>query len=241
MNILVTNDDGYSTGLEILLRAAGEIGNAYALIPEKQKSAVSGAMTLHKPLRLNQRNDNIYELSGTPADCVLFSLYSKELPVPDIVFSGINWGDNAGMGPLIGSGTLGACWQGMLEGIPGIAFSRYTRHRNWRNPDSWGDKELLFRKTLEISEELIDKLDGDESFYTVNYPEKIENDTKIVETKKLQKRRFKTRVDKKTDPNNEPYYWISGSPRKRENGTDLYEISEKGNISVTRISMEYFE
>ncbi len=241
MNIVVTNDDGYSAGLEVLLGAARRLGNACAVIPEKQKSAVSGAMTLHKPLRINRREEGIYELSGTPADCVLFSLYSGELPKPDIVFSGINWGDNAGMGPLIGSGTLGACWQGMLEGIPGIAFSRYTKHRNWRDPESWGDRRVLLKKTTDIAGELIALFDDSESFFSVNFPDELRESTKTIHTKRLQKRRFTTNITRKEDPNREPYYWISGNPKPYEENTDLYEIAVKKNISITRISLDYFE
>ena len=93
--IVVTNDDGPSKGAKVLLEVAQRREEAYALLPERQRSAVSGALTLHKPLRLKRLKEHLYTLNGTPADCVLFALYSGEVPKPELVLSGINWGDNS--------------------------------------------------------------------------------------------------------------------------------------------------
>ncbi|HID72395.1 TPA: 5'/3'-nucleotidase SurE [Candidatus Micrarchaeota archaeon] len=240
MNILVTNDDGYSEGFKVLMEVARKLGDAYAVIPAKQMSAVSGALTLHKPLRLHKRERDVYEINGTPADCVLFSCYSKEFEKPDLILSGINWGDNAGMGPLLGSGTLGACWQGILEGVPGIGFSRFTTHRDWRNKEAWGDLKKMKKLVLDVSKKLSGKDMEDETFYSVNLPDDLTS-PKIVITKNLQKRRFMTQITKKFDPGGSPYFWVSGKPRGFEKGTDLHEIAVNKNITVTKISLEYFE
>ncbi len=240
MRILITNDDGYSEGLKILLEVAGKFGEAVAVIPSKQRSAVSGALTLHKPLRIHERKEDVYELNGTPADCVLFSIYSKEFPEPDLILSGINWGDNSGLGPLIGSGTVGACWQGALEGVPGIAFSRYTTHRNWRDAEAWGDKKLMAKHVEAVIREILDKKIAKDEFYNVNLPDDLSS-AKVVHTSRLQKRRFNTEMEKKTDPNGVPYFWISGAQVGFEKNTDLYELAKNKNITVTRISLDLFE
>ena len=133
MSILVTNDDGYSEGLRMLFEIAKSLDkDAYAVIPDRQKSAVSVALTLHKVLRLHEIKNNISTLSGTPADCVLFSIYSKQFKKPKLVLSGINYGDNTSTGALLSSGTIGACWEAALEGVPAIAFSVYKTNHDWR-------------------------------------------------------------------------------------------------------------
>src|SRR3989338_6238348 len=101
MAILITNDDGYSIGLRTLFEVSKEVDpSTYAVIPHQQRSAVAMSLTLHKPLRLHKREEDILELSGTPADCVLFSIYSGEVKRPKLVLSGINFGDNCGLSAL---------------------------------------------------------------------------------------------------------------------------------------------
>ena len=94
--IVITNDDGVSFGARALLKAAKKLDKAYAIVPNRQRSAVSRALTLHKPLRIHDEDEDIYTLNGTPADCVVFSLFSGEFEKPKIVLSGINWGNKIG-------------------------------------------------------------------------------------------------------------------------------------------------
>ncbi|MFH1685326.1 MAG: 5'/3'-nucleotidase SurE, partial [Candidatus Micrarchaeota archaeon] len=76
MIILVTNDDGDSEGLRSLVEAGAKFGDTYAIVPNRQRSAISRAITLHKPIRIHKITDKINSINGTPADCVLFSLNS---------------------------------------------------------------------------------------------------------------------------------------------------------------------
>ncbi|MFZ5501845.1 MAG: 5'/3'-nucleotidase SurE, partial [Candidatus Micrarchaeota archaeon] len=146
MDILVTNDDGLSEGLRMLLEAARKSGDAYALVPSRQRSAVSGALTLHKPLRLHNVEEDIFTLNGTPTDCVLFALHSGEFKKPSLVLSGMNWGDNASIGSVLGSGTVGACWEAAVEGVPAIAFSLERTKEDWHQKESWGEREAIVKK-----------------------------------------------------------------------------------------------
>lgn len=237
--ILVTNDDGESEGLRILLEVAKGLGKAYAIVPNRQRSAISGAVTLHKPLRVHEIDKDIYSINGTPADCVLFSVYSGEFEKPKLVLSGINWGHNAGLAPLIGSGTLGACWQAALEGVPGIAFSRFTTSRRWRDRKAWGDRELMKKHVHAVIDKVSKKLEPD-SFYSVNLPEDLSS-PKIVFTQNLQKMIYNTECTKRLDPHGTPYYWTSSTKARYEEGTDLHEVAVNKNIAVTRISLSFFE
>jgi broad specificity polyphosphatase/5'/3'-nucleotidase SurE len=40
MKILITNDDGQTEGLQVLLAAAKKFGEAYAIVPNRQRSAI---------------------------------------------------------------------------------------------------------------------------------------------------------------------------------------------------------
>ena len=62
-------------------------------------------------------------MSGTPTDCVYLALhhFMKDAP-PDVVISGINHGSNLGTDAHY-SGTMSAAHEGMVNGIPSVAFS----------------------------------------------------------------------------------------------------------------------
>jgi 5'-nucleotidase len=241
MQILVTNDDGDSEGLRMLLEAAKSFGDAYAIIPAKQRSAIGNAITLHKPLRLRKIADDIHTVSGTPSDCVLFSIHSGEFPKPDLVLSGINGGDNTSMNAIIGSGTIGACWEAVMEGIPGVAFSMRMDKEDWHEAESWGDHSDTVAKTVEILHTLIPELRKDKGrFFNVNFPVKGAG-AKIVYTNKIQKERFLTKVERRLDPDGVPYFWISGSTKNVESGTDTFEVVIGKKITISEISLKMFE
>ncbi|MFN7991230.1 MAG: 5'/3'-nucleotidase SurE [Candidatus Micrarchaeia archaeon] len=241
MRILVTNDDGDSEGLRMLLEVAGRFGTAYAITPNRQRSAVSGALTLHKPIRLHHISDELYSINGTPSDCVLFGLHSGEFGKPDLVLSGINWGDNTGLGSLIGSGTVGACWQAALEGVPSIAFSMSRGSGDWRVKESWGDRDLIVKKVAEIVKKLRPKL-GRDRFFNVNMPtaQSLEG-AKVVHVRKMQRERYDVSIVMRHDPDGRPYYWISGPAHPVEKGTDVHEVVVSRNIAVSEVSLSIFD
>lgn len=240
MTILVTNDDGHTKGLEILLEVAKKIDkDSYAIIPDRQRSAVSLSLTLHKPIRLKQIKDSMYTLSGTPADCVIFSIYSKKFPKPTLVLSGINSGDNCARTSILCSGTMGACWEALIGGIPAFAFSIYKSPKNWGDETPWREEDKIKEFSIKIIRLLKRKIKKD-MFYNVTLPDKLAN-SKIVYPKKLQKKRFSAGIIERLDPNNTPYYWICGDFMKIEKGSDLYEVAIKNNVVVTPVHLSFSE
>lgn len=63
-----------------------------------------------------------YMVDGTPADCVKIAMQYLLEERPDYVFSGINDGYNAGF-DIAYSGTLGAAFEAVMNGVPAMAFS----------------------------------------------------------------------------------------------------------------------
>ncbi|MBU0591314.1 5'/3'-nucleotidase SurE [Candidatus Micrarchaeota archaeon] len=237
MEIMITNDDGYSEGMKMLLEAGRQFGDAYAVVPNRQRSAVSGALTLHKPIRIHKIEEDIYTINGTPADCVVFSLYSGEFKKPDLILSGINWGDNTGISPLISSGTIGACWQAAHYDVPAIAFSMDVKTRHWKDKSSWGNSGSIVKTVTDIITKLKPKLVKNK-FFSVNLPDDLTN-SKIIFTNKLQKRRHSVDIVKKEDPYGHPYYWVGGIS-KRDNGSDYYEVNVNKNITISEFSLDRF-
>ena len=55
LRILVTNDDGiHSAGLTSLAKALSRVGEVWVVAPDRERTAVAHAVTLHKPLRIHQ-------------------------------------------------------------------------------------------------------------------------------------------------------------------------------------------
>ena len=92
------------------------------MAPDREKSAISMALTLNHPLRISQVEANVFAVNGTTSDCVNIAL-QKILPAsPDFVVSGMNLGENLSEDVFF-SGTVGGAFSGHLYGIPSLAVS----------------------------------------------------------------------------------------------------------------------
>ena len=126
VKVLVTNDDGIDVhGLTILVEALAQHADVYVVAPKEQQSGKSHSITFMREVTPEERDVKgavaAWVLDGTPADCIVVAC--RCLPAkPDIVFSGINHGENAGIDVLY-SGTVGAAMEALVQRIPAIAFS----------------------------------------------------------------------------------------------------------------------
>src|SRR5689334_5558475 len=123
--ILVTNDDGvHSEGIHALADALRRLGDVVVVAPHIEASAIGHALTLRRPLRMEQLRDGVYEVDGTPTDCVNIAftkLFAGSRP--DLVVSGINKGYNLG-DDVTYSGTVSGALEAALLGVPAIAVSQ---------------------------------------------------------------------------------------------------------------------
>src|SRR5437867_10451367 len=89
MRILITNDDGsQSPGLTALAKALRAVGDVWVVAPDRERTAVGHALTLHKPLRVQQTGSRIYVVNGTPVDCVNLAVLKIMPKPPGLVVSG---------------------------------------------------------------------------------------------------------------------------------------------------------
>ena len=74
MIILLCNDDGiHSEGLTAIEAALREVGEIYTVAPDRAQSSMSHALTLHRPLLVQELAPRRMAVDGTPVDCVKLS------------------------------------------------------------------------------------------------------------------------------------------------------------------------
>lgn len=129
MKILVTNDDGIlSPVLAALGDALSREHEVMVVAPSADQSGMSQAFTHGTERHLTYKQDAIapypiYQVAGTPCDCVKFAIaHLCRDGEPNLVLSGINLGENAGMSAVY-SGTVAAAREAAMWGIPAIAAS----------------------------------------------------------------------------------------------------------------------
>jgi 5'-nucleotidase len=131
LTFLVTNDDGiHSPFLAALVAALLGHGRVCVVAPTEEKSWIGKAISRHRPLRAQPRNDLFgcpaWAVDGTPADCVnlgLGRLVAGAVGRIDMVASGINMGSNAGLPLILASGTVGGALEGACHGLHALATS----------------------------------------------------------------------------------------------------------------------
>ena len=128
--ILLTNDDGIqSPGLWAAAAALAAIGRVTVAAPAEQSSGMgrslpstSSGIIQEQKLRVNGQEWTVYAVGGSPAQAVQHAVLEIMPKKPDLVVSGINYGENVGLGTTI-SGTVGAAMEGASLGIPALGIS----------------------------------------------------------------------------------------------------------------------
>ncbi|OIO21483.1 5'/3'-nucleotidase SurE [Candidatus Micrarchaeota archaeon CG1_02_47_40] len=240
--LLITNDDGISDGLKILLYAASKIDSTECIIPSRQRSAVSKSLIFHKPLRLSTEKigkRNIHHLSGTPADCVLFALHKRKfLPSrPHLLLSGINLGSNISLHSIYSSGTVGACIEAATYGLPAIAFSQHLYSKDWGEKKKIKDAKEVEKQILKIVRTVLKYgMPSGCDILNVNFPEKVKGAKIIICSPSMH--RYTPTVLSRKHPYGVPYYWIVGKGYFHgDKGSDVEKLRE-GNITITPLSIQ---
>jgi 5'-nucleotidase len=231
MIILLSNDDGIQSegliALENSLRNAGEI---FTVAPDRAQSSMSHALTLHRPLRVQELTPKRLAVDGTPVDCVKLALTGL-LPVrPDLVVSGINKGPNLG-DDIIYSGTVSAAIEGALLGIPAIAVSLVT----FKDFDFLAAAEFIATLVAHIAERGIPP----KTLLNVNVPPMPKDELKGWRATRMGKRHYSENIVERIDPRGGKYYWIGGDDLgfADEAGTDCKAVQE-GFVSVTPLQVD---
>ncbi|RUM43592.1 MAG: 5'/3'-nucleotidase SurE [Desulfurobacterium sp.] len=232
LKILLSNDDGIrSEGLKVLYEKLSEFADVIVVAPDRERSAVGRALTLHRPLRCERISENWYAVDGTPTSCVYIGVHAiMNGEKPDMIVGGINRGPNLGE-DITYSGTVSVAMEGALLGIPSVAFSLATfQNFQWESAAEWAK-----RIVLKVIEEGI----PEGCCLNVNIPNLPFEEIKGVMVTRQGKKAYSEKVEARRDPWGRVYYWIGGEEPnwKAEPGTDYWAV-KNGYISVTPIHLD---
>lgn len=154
MRIAITNDDSHrSPLLKPLVKFLEKWGEVFLVVTQHEKSWSSKSITPFTDIDVHKvtiHGRPAFTVNGTPADCANLAIYDLLPAKPDLVISGINVGLNAGKSFMFSSGTVGACLEANIAGIPGIAISQML------SPEC----RAHYLETYEIPRETLERFDA---------------------------------------------------------------------------------
>lgn len=166
--ILLVNDDGHEArGLAVLRRIAATLSDdVWVVAPEVNQSGAGHRFSLATELTITRREERVFSVDGTPADCVVAGMTHLLKGTPaDIVLSGVNRGQN--IADLINcSGTVAGAREAALQGALGIALSQSLDY----SADHLMSFECAEAYAERVVTTLIEAGDGAGTYYNVNFP-----------------------------------------------------------------------
>ena len=240
MNILIVNDDGIgSNGCWALFNSFHEKGHdVWMVVPKTEKSAISHAITLRDPLRIEKIQDRVWAVTGTPVDCVIMA-FEELLPNDkslkgniDLVISGVNAGPNRGDDVLY-SGTVAAAIEAMCFGYKAIAISLTS------------DPPYIWDTAIHALFYLLEK--GIADF--IDYREILNINIPNVKIEELQGyavcqtgfRKYRDVLLKQKDNRNKDIYWIGGyNPIFEQSKHEIdYYVTKEKKVSISPLKIDF--
>lgn len=195
--ILITNDDGIdSFFLRTLIEAHQAEFEVYVAAPLREQSWISRAITREGEVQVQEDSRfgcTAWSLDGTPTDCVniaLGHLIPQSLH-PVAVVSGINLGYNAAYPFILSSGTISGALEGLMWGLPGIAYSQMIPEHLYETlRTSHGAVEGAFaesvaaagKKACELTRSLLREEHAGITVHNINFPIETTHETSVERT-----------------------------------------------------------
>ena len=235
---MLCNDDGiHAPGLFALKLSLERAGcKVTVCAPNRPRSAASHAITMHKPLRLQEHvfpDGSIgYAASGTPADCATLGLAELMNDRADIVVSGVNHGANLGW-DVIYSGTVAAAMEATILGFPSIAVSTVTHEADvhWETAADFVAQKIVPRVAANGLPPF--------TLLNINAPNLPADQIRGARLAVQGDRQYLDRIEKRLDPAGRPYYWLSGRLAEGEPPADAdTRAVREGYIAITPIQLD---
>ena len=234
--ILLSNDDGIEApGLLAAYAELARLGEVTVAAPAENQSGVGHGITYVEPIMVKVIEPLVraeggqgpwYRIAARPATCVRLALTSLLAEKPDLVVSGINRGDNAGLTIYV-SGTLGAAREAAFDGIPAVAASLVSSTRMDYAPGA----AVIAR----IASEVLKRGLPPGTFLSVNVPAALITGIKVVPHS------LKAGVDRyerRESPRHEVYYWnVWTEPVDPDPRTDVGALRQ-GFVAVTPLRID---
>lgn len=210
LKVLISNDDGiHANGIQTLAAKLSQNYEVYVVAPDRERSATGHALTLHKPIRIEEEEMKFpakaaYAVSGTPSDCVKLALNAllKDIDF-DVVVSGINHGPNLGS-DVIYSGTVSAALEGAIHGLPSIAVSLVNGFEKLADFNHGAEFIANFLPTaMKVGIPA-------KSILNINIPAVSLHHFAGIKVTELGTRMYTDTYERRVDPRGGVYYWLAG-------------------------------
>jgi 5'-nucleotidase len=223
------------------------LGYVHVVAPRDQFSGAGRSLPITSDgvirpdtVQVNGQKWTVYAVGGTPAQAVLHAVLEVLPHKPDLVVSGINYGENVGTGVTV-SGTVGAALEAAALGIPALAISLEVRpefHLSYSAEIDFstaGYFAQYFGRLL-----LEHRFPHDVDVLKVDVPS-----TATPQTEWLLTRLSRIRYYEPLPPQRESWdqpgtvgYRLAGDPRQDGSDTDVHVLRVKRLISVTPLSLD---
>lgn len=246
--ILLTNDDGIqSPGLWAAAGALSELGFVHVAAPRDQFSGAGRSLPITsdgiikaQEVGINGKVWQVYAVGGTPAQVVLHAVLEILPELPDLVVSGINYGENLGTGITV-SGTVGAALEAASMGIPALAISLETDQSHHLSYSEAVDFTTAAYFTAYFGRLLIERsLPPDVDVLKVDVPSDAAFDTPWQVTRLSRSRFYEPTAPERGswDVPGRVGYRLGDRSEQEPVDSDLYAVHVKRQVSVTPISLD---
>ena len=246
--ILLTNDDGIlSPGLWAAAAVLSKLGYVTVTAPREQSSGMgrslpntSDGIIQEQRVQVNGQEWTVFSIGGTPAQTVLHGVLEVMKRKPDLVVSGINYGENVATGVTI-SGTVGAAMEAASLGIPAVAVSLEAAaeyHLTYSEEISFLVAAEFAARTARLL--LEKKFPPDVDLLKVDVPSDATVDTPWQLTRVSRQRYYEPTAPERSAWSERAvigYREASELDREPEN-TDVYVLRKKRMVSVSPLSLD---
>ncbi|HET8725323.1 MAG TPA: 5'/3'-nucleotidase SurE [Anaeromyxobacteraceae bacterium] len=228
MRVLLSNDDGVHAAGLAALAAAFPDDEVWVVAPDREQSASSHAISLHRPLRITQVGERRFAVDGTPTDAVYLAVnHLMRATPPDVVLSGVNHGPNLGNDVLY-SGTVAAAMEGALLGFHAVAVSLAAPPPH--------DFRAAAAFAAGLARRLVAEPLPSPVLLNVNVPAGPVRGHRVA---RLGQRTYGNEVVEKLDPRGRRYFWIGGDASHRDVPlSDCNTVLDEGLVSVTPLQLD---
>ena len=247
-HILLTNDDGIrSPGLWAAASALSKIGYVTVAAPRDQSSGMgrslpntSDGIIRKEQVQVNGQEWSAYAVGGSPAQAVLHGILEIVPQKPDLIVSGINYGENVGLGITV-SGTVGAAMEAAGMGFPALAISLQTEQQYHLSHSDDIDFSTAGYFTAYFAKLLLEKKFPPEvDLIKVEVPNDATPATEW-QVVRLSPSRYYDPVAIKRESWEQPgsiSYQQSGRFEQEKEGTDVHTLRIKKIVAVTPLNLD---
>src|SRR5512138_690034 len=246
--ILLTNDDGIlSPGLWAAAASLSQLGFVTVTAPRDQSSgtgrslpSTSDGIIEEQRVQVNGQEWTVFSVGGTPAQTVLHGVLEVMKKKPDLVVSGINYGENVATGVTI-SGTVGAAMEAASLGIPAMAVSLEAETQYHLTYSEEVSFLVAAEFTARIARLLLNKeLPMDVDVLKVDVPSDATVDTPWQLTRVSRQRYYEPVPPTRTSWSERAIidYREAGQFDHEAEDTDAYVLRKKRMVSVSPLSLD---